>query len=60
MKPKDLSKGPLEHGDRAKSNSKLSSDNKDPFWTNCAIFSGHSPEDVSLNHDKYLYGKPEK
>lgn len=31
--------------------------NLDPFSKECATFVGQSPEDVSINHDKYLYGE---
>ena len=31
----------------------------DPFLSDNAVFSGKIPDDLSLNHDKYLYGDKE-
>jgi hypothetical protein len=31
----------------------------DPFLSDNAVFSGNVPDDLSLNHDKYLYGDKE-
>lgn len=31
----------------------------DPFLSDNAVFSGDVPDDLSLNHDKYLYGDKE-
>ena len=31
----------------------------DPFLSDNSVFSGNVPDDLSLNHDKYLYGDNE-
>ena len=61
MKPQNFSNDPVgDTKDHFKSESKLNSEEKDSFWANCPIFSGPCPEDISTNHDKYLYGRFKK
>jgi len=31
---------------------------KDPLLSDCAVFQGEGPTDLSVNHDKYLYDDP--
>ena len=31
----------------------------DPFLSDTAVFNGHIPNDISVNHDRYLYGENE-
>ncbi len=31
----------------------------DPFLSDTAVFNGHNPNDISINHDIYLYGDNE-
>ncbi len=32
-------------------------DETDPLFVDDAVFSGEAPADLSVNHDKYLYGE---